>query len=266
MEAPRPSSDSASGIQLPAVRCARRRVLRPWLSCLIAAAGTACGVAAGAPRTTPETRSPAPWFTTFADSFLDVRLRPPRADTGWLSEHFEALANGYRLTEAFGIGPLTLRTATVFFDLDLAVDSVRGTVRGARFADFAVTYVRRRVTGWYAAGDTEDTPRFGIEGVRPESAFDVHALKALLPRLPWAVGLKRTLFEFDPTNASTQTWMLTVLDEERVTVPAGTFDAFRAELADPAELEYVWYTRDMPHRCVKVVNVTNDWSTELLHY
>ena len=241
------------------------RAFRPWLRCLVAAAGTAC-VAPGTPRSTLAPRSPAAPITTFADSFLDVLHRPARSDTGWLTDRFEATANGYRLTAAFGIGPMVFRTTTVFFDLDMVVDSVRGWVRGLRYVEYAVTYAARRVTGWYQSGNAEYSPRVAIAGVRPDSAFEANAIKVLLPRLPWAVGMKRTLFEFNPISASTQTWIITVLDEEQVTVPAGTFEAFRAELADPAEREFVWYTRDVPHRCLKLVDVTNDWSMELIHY
>ncbi len=76
--------------------------------------------------------------------------------------------------------------------------------------------------------------------------------------------MKRTLFEFDPISGNTQTQLLSVVDTETVTVPAGTFETYRAELTEPYDLEYQWYTRSLPHRCVKRVSVTNDWSAELV--
>ena len=248
------------------------RDLRHWLPCLIAAAGTACGVAAGPPRSAPVQPGPAaelaegPPFTPFADSFVNVHHGSFGSDTGWLSVRFEATASGYRLTQALTAGGSSYRTTQVYFGPDLTVDSVQGTgERLGRTVDWSVSYTGRRATGWYATGAAHTSPRIGIDALMPDSAFDVSALMAILPTLRWAVGMKRTLFEFGPTTGTTQTRLLSVVGEEQVTVPAGTFDAFKAELTAPYFLEYAWYTRSLPHRCVKVIGVTDNWTTELVH-
>jgi len=234
-------------------------------ACLIAAASTACGVAGGAPRTVPATRPLTP-ITTFADSFVSVLHARYGTDTGWVSERFEATATGYRLIEDFQLTPAAYRTATVFFAPDLTVDSVRGIGRrGALVIDYAVSYVGRRASGWTSAGGADPSRRIAVDAVLPDSAVDAVAQVAILPTLPWAVGMKRTLLAFDPTVGGTQTQLLSVLDEEQVTVPAGTFDAYRAEVRQPDFVQIVWYTRSVPHRFVKAAGATGNWSWELVH-
>ena len=246
-----------------------------WLLSLVAGAGSACSPGLGSAsrpslgpasshvveqRTVP---APAP----FADSLVTVIEGPFGTDSGFLSEHFQRSINGYRLVESQRPGAGAYDATEVFFDPRMVVDSVRAQRhRRGRVVDFDVTYRGRDVSGWLVAGQADSSHRSSIATVLPDSAFDTSALMALLPTLPWRVGTKRALYEFNPENATTQTVLLTVVGEDQVTVPAGTFDAFRAELTKPGGLEYWWYTARAPHRCVKVVSVTNRWHAELVSY
>jgi len=245
-----------------------------WLAGLMALACTGCGPGAAGPPNPPVVPAPSsvvqqPIILTlapFADSFANVVESRFGPDSGWLSEHFERTPSGYRLAETVDAGRGSHRTAEVFFDSALVVDSVRvqGRLSG-RVIDYDVSYSGRSVTGWFTATQSDSSRRLPIETVLPDSAFDASAIMAVLPTLQWHVGMKHVLFEFNPENATTQTVLLAVQGEEQVTVPAGTFDTFRAELTLPGVIRHMWYTRSVPHRCIKVVSVTNHWHTELVH-
>ncbi len=80
-------------------------------------------------------------------------------------------------------------------------------------------------------------------------AFDVMA------RLPLAAGYATSLRNFDVQTQKVQMKSLKVLGEESVTVPAGTFTAYKLEIIaadNDADKQTVWIARDT-HKVVKIV-------------
>lgn len=253
----------------------RLRLSIYWLACLVALTTWACGAAAGRPRSAPASplhspvavRPGVPIVAPFADSFVVIA---GGIESGWRRHSLERTPTGYRFVEAYyfgrSIGPTTHRTTEVILSPDLVVDSVRS--RGRRLGqdvDFAVSYSGRAVRGWSTVTESGNSRRVAIDTTLPDSAFDVSALMAVLPALDWRVGVKVTLIQFDPEDATTQTDILSVVAEEQVTVPAGTFDVFRAEWTRPGNLRLLWYTRSLPHRLVRVASATRPWSTDLVN-
>jgi dipeptidyl aminopeptidase/acylaminoacyl peptidase len=79
-------------------------------------------------------------------------------------------------------------------------------------------------------------------------AFDVIA------RLPLAAGYSTTFRNFDVQKQKPQVRSLKVLGTESVTVPAGTFDAYKVELVaadNEADKQTVWIAKDS-HKVVKI--------------
>jgi dipeptidyl aminopeptidase/acylaminoacyl peptidase len=79
-------------------------------------------------------------------------------------------------------------------------------------------------------------------------AFDVVA------RLPLAANYSATFRNFDVDKQKTQLKQLKVVGTESVTVPAGTFDAYKVELVaadNDADKQTVWIAKDS-HRVVKI--------------
>ncbi|MBA2704467.1 MAG: prolyl oligopeptidase family serine peptidase [Blastocatellia bacterium] len=80
-------------------------------------------------------------------------------------------------------------------------------------------------------------------------AFDVIA------RLPLADGYTTTLRNFDVQTQKVQMKQLKTVGSESVTVPAGTFDAYKVEVVaadNEADKQTVWITKDT-HKVVKIV-------------
>jgi dipeptidyl aminopeptidase/acylaminoacyl peptidase len=80
-------------------------------------------------------------------------------------------------------------------------------------------------------------------------AFDV------LARLPLAANYSTTFRNFDVQKQKAQIKNLKVLSTESVTVPAGTFDAYKIEVVDAdneADKQTIWIAKDS-HKVVKIV-------------
>ena len=80
-------------------------------------------------------------------------------------------------------------------------------------------------------------------------AFDV------LARLPLAANYSTTFRNFDVQKQKVQIKNLKVLSTESVTVPAGTFDAYKVEVVDAdneADKQTIWIAKDS-HKVVKIV-------------
>ena len=75
---------------------------------------------------------------------------------------------------------------------------------------------------------------------------------ALLPTLDWQTGRTYllTMFDGDEQNITPQT--LRIGPVEQLSVPAGTFAAYRANLSTTQAPVVLWYTVAEPHRLLKV--------------
>jgi hypothetical protein len=117
--------------------------------------------------------------------------------------------------------------ATDTFDVDLGtlLPVYRGAKQGN--ATVSINFSDTAVEGAIIAGGQEmpvttalDAPVYG----------DGTALDVVLSSLPLAPGYKTTLRMFDILSQSTSVMVLEVVGKETVTVPAGTFEAFKIEL------------------------------------
>jgi len=82
--------------------------------------------------------------------------------------------------------------------------------------------------------------------------LDDNAIQALLPALPWTAGARWTAPVFASGLGTSLTMTLAVAGEESVTVPAGTFQVFRAELTGGPQPVTFYVTKAAPFRLVKV--------------
>ena len=109
----------------------------------------------------------------------------------------------------------------------------------------------------YANGHAKGTAiqpgqaRAHIDAVIPADAVDENTFQALLPSLAWKDGATWQFQVFSPGNNAVMLQKLTVAAREKITVPAGTFDAYRAEL-DAAVPVTFWVSADSAHRVLKV--------------
>lgn len=98
---------------------------------------------------------------------------------------------------------------------------------------------------------TEDEPKHTVMDV-PEDAYDDNALFFLLRAIPFKVGYTASFTNMITVSAQKYAVTITVVGEEEIQVPAGSFDAYKIELNMAGEKKYLWYGKDKPHYFLKL--------------
>jgi hypothetical protein len=114
-----------------------------------------------------------------------------------------------------------------------------------------VTFANGRATGTATDVTPQGPKAVAVDAAVPAGAIEQSALAAALPLLPWKAGAKHTLNVFTPSKNAVQPWTFTVVGTESVTVPAGTFNAYRVELSGGEAPLIFFVTADAPTRLVK---------------
>lgn len=221
------------------------------VTALFGVLGPSQGMAQAGRPATFDTGSIAP----FADSLVTFINGQQR---GWHRYTLIRTASGFTYTDEFALGSQMSRTTRLTLSPRMAV--LTDTVTGQQFDQPVQTTIRfegQRVTGWVQSAPPGTPGRFAVDTVLPTGAFDGAALMALLPLLDWRTGAvyHLTIFDAEDRNITTQT--LRILGVEDVTVPAGTFSAFRAILTTTQSPVVVWYTRARPHHLLKVGGISD---------
>ncbi|HEX3280290.1 MAG TPA: alpha/beta fold hydrolase [Pyrinomonadaceae bacterium] len=111
--------------------------------------------------------------------------------------------------------------------------------------------------------DNKATGTMTVNGTERPVAVDVGGLIVgdgagafeVIGRLPLAEGYATTLRNFDVQTQKVQLKQLKMVGSESVTVPAGTFDAYKVEVVaadNEADKQTVWITKDT-HKVLKIV-------------
>ena len=136
-------------------------------------------------------------------------------------------------TESTSLGPLVQQQTTVILESgDFAMRRTQqsGTVQNQK-SEIALTYGGGRVSGSATVPQGTGTPKpMTIDTTVGPGTIDDNALNLLLPALPLAEGKSFTLNVFSSGQGVSKVMTVTVAGVETVTVPAGTFTAYRLEL------------------------------------
>ena len=185
------------------------------------------------------------------------RVEPlPRFDRSQLIDHAETLAvkvgtwpTGYTVHELHVDGDSILSTITGFYHdsatqqvaLTFDIQSLRPRrVRTANSPEVVdLVYSVNRVEGtrvvWSPMGK-QDT--FAVDMPLDSGSLDRRDLLAIVPWLPLAVGHTFAVSVFDSWTGRVRPVRIAVEKEVRLTVPAGTFRAYRVRLTTPP-IEYM---------------------------
>jgi hypothetical protein len=90
-----------------------------------------------------------------------------------------------------------------------------------------------------------------------ERAVDNDQLLTTLRALPFSEGYKVSYVIINTMSATKINGTFTVQPQETVTVPAGSFNAWKVEMNFGQTTQYAWYGVDSPHQLVKYDNGTN---------
>lgn len=161
--------------------------------------------------------------------------------------------DGWRYTERSAIGPIIQQQTEVRFGADAAMRTIRQTGR------FQGNEMRLDVT--YADGTVRGegmTPGAqGMQPVRyaevgaPAGTVDDNALHALLPFFRWSANAVFNVPVFASGKGVLEQRTLRVIGQESVTVPAGTFAAYRVDYSGGGAPGTYWIEVDAPHRVLK---------------
>jgi hypothetical protein len=94
-----------------------------------------------------------------------------------------------------------------------------------------------------------------IDTVAVAGVIDDNFIAAVQPSLAWAPNARITVPVFVGGLNETQMWTFRVVGTEDVTVPAGTFPAYKVELQVGTHTLLSWVEVAAPHRVLKRVPV-----------
>jgi predicted Zn-dependent peptidase len=151
------------------------------------------------------------------------------------------------------LGTALTQTTTLTFDTAGRMRSLdqAGRVRG-QDVRIQLSYGKGRVRGTARlAGD--DGPRsITVDTAVNTAVVDDNGVQALLPMLRWDVSVRWSLEVFSSGENRLRPATLTARDLSRVTVPAGTFECYRADLEGGAQRVSFFVTSQPPHRVVRI--------------
>jgi predicted Zn-dependent peptidase len=196
-----------------------------------------------------------PWeqLVARADSF-QVRLQGN--PFGFVSTRLERTAEGWRYTDQTVLGPVINQKTVVTFSATGAMQAVtqEGTAQGQPLAT-TLAYANGKVTGKATTPGPQGAKESAVNADVPAGALDDNVVQALLPLMPLAAGAKVPITVFQGGKGSASTWTVRVEGEESVTVPAGTFPAYKVAL-DGAEQPLAFYVSTAaPRRLLKIAFV-----------
>jgi zinc protease len=136
-------------------------------------------------------------------------------------------------TRATTIGPFLNQRTTVVFGSDLALRRTdqQGMIQQQR-SDIHLTYSGGRVKGTVVVPQGTGEPKsMTIDTTAAPGTVDDISVNLVLPALPLAEGKTFSVPVFSANDGATKVLTVRVAGIESVTVPAGTFQAYRLELA-----------------------------------
>jgi len=156
-------------------------------------------------------------------------------------------------TERTSIGTGISQATTVVFDTAGRMRSLSqsGAVRGQE-TRITLRYAGSRVRGDAQVAGPEGPQRFQVDTAVSASVVDDNAVQALLPYLQWGLNREWRFDVFASGENAIRPMTLTAADIVRVNVPAGQFEAYRADLHGAAQVVSFYVTTTAPHRVVRV--------------
>ncbi len=131
---------------------------------------------------------------------------------------------------------------------------------------------QERVAATYSSGRVdlelttkEDVTTFETVSV-PSDTRDARALPMLVRTLPLEPGYSTKVNTFLPVTSRMGRTTVTVLGDEPVETPAGSFDAWLVVLDEGDRQSRVWIAKEAPHQLVKYIDAANGGLFELAEF
>ena len=187
------------------------------------------------------------------DSFAVTMQGKP---VGYMRTAVEKTPAGFRVTEATQIMAAIQQQSELTMSPTGEMLAVKqsGKVQG-QDTKVDVTYAGGRAKGSAQTPTREGIKSVTVDAAVPAGSIDDNAIQALVPALTWGPSAKFTMSVFSPSKNAARPMTLAAAGTEKVTVPAGTFDVYRAELTGGDQPMTLYVTTAAPHRVVKMAIV-----------
>ncbi|HEV8400124.1 MAG TPA: insulinase family protein [Gemmatimonadales bacterium] len=161
-------------------------------------------------------------------------------------------------TEATTLGPMVAQRTTVVLsaaDFGMRRTDQTGTIQGQQ-AEIHLVYANGRVKGSAIVPQAGGTPKtVAVDTTIPAGAIDDNAIGLLVAALPLAEGKSFSLNVFSSGEGVTKVATIKVTGVENVTVPAGTFSAYKLEISGMQLPVVMHVSVDAPRRLLRVAPV-----------
>ena len=175
---------------------------------------------------------------------------------GWQTSKLENAAGVWTYTERTQIATFVQQTTEVRFSGAMEMQSVHQTGKQAgQDAKIDVIYAAGRAKGLAVTPAQGGAKTVNVDAEVGAGTIDDNLLTPLLPALKWATGAKFTVPVFMSGKGTTGAIAISVTAEESVKVPAGTFDAYKAELSGGDAPITIWVEKADAHRLLKLALV-----------
>ena len=165
----------------------------------------------------------------------------------------ERTETGFRVVDDVEISPVMSQRTEVELLADGTLRSTRqtGRVRG-HDTHIDVTYADGRAKGSATTPTVAGAHTITIDTTVAAGAIDDNLITALLSAFAWSPKSEFTIPVFLSGKGEMQAVTLAVKATESITVPAGTFDVYRVQLAGGPAPVAIYVTKAAPHRLIKV--------------
>jgi hypothetical protein len=175
---------------------------------------------------------------------------------GFQKAKLEKAGAGWKYSEEVSLGPMGGQKTDVTFDSDLTPGAVSqsGSQMG-QATKIEVSYAGGRAKGSATTPSQTGPKTVQVDAEVSKGTIDDNMLAAILPAFRWAAGAKFSVPVFQSGKGTSTVVTLTVAGEESVTVPAGTFPAWKVEVAGIEAPVIFYIEKAAPNRLVKIAIV-----------
>jgi zinc protease len=144
--------------------------------------------------------------------------------------------------------------STVFLDPETLAPLSTSQVgqMGGQSLDSHLTYEGGRVTGQVQTAQPTGVETKEVDTELVEGTVDASVIQMLIPAMPLAEGASLTINAFTPVEGTVKPITVRVGSAEEVTVPAGTFSAYKVDVTGGEQPLVVYVTTDTPRKVVKM--------------
>jgi hypothetical protein len=197
-------------------------------------------------------QTPLPQWTLAAarDSFV-INIRGEAKGFSVLAVEPSA-AGGFRVTDVTQIGTMVDQKTEILVDAKNQLTRVTqaATSRGQNLRT-DLHYSKGHVKGSAVTPAKDGTQSQTIDSEIPANAVDDNFVQSMLAGLPWSESSKWIMPVFSAGKNGLTDFVLTVQGTESVTVPAGTYEAYKIDMRGDVVALNIWVSKAKPHRVLK---------------